>query len=59
MATGIDIIYPRRHSELAQRIEALSSCLVTEFLPAQQALPRHFPQRDRLISGLSLGVLVV
>ena len=59
MATGIDIIYPRRHSELAQRIEALGSCLVTEFLPGQQALPRHFPQRNRLISGLSLGVLVV
>lgn len=59
MATGIDRIYPRRHQSLAERIVASGGCLVTEFLPGSQAHARHFPIRNRLISGLSLGVLVV
>ncbi|PLW84395.1 DNA-protecting protein DprA [Kineobactrum sediminis] len=58
MATGVDEIYPRRHRTLA--LELLErGCLVSEFAPATPALPGHFPARNRIISGLSLGVLVV
>lgn len=58
MATGADIIYPRRHAQLADRIRE-QGVLVTEFPLGTAPLPAYFPQRNRVISGLSLGVLVV
>ncbi|MDX1736222.1 MAG: DNA-processing protein DprA [Halioglobus sp.] len=58
MATGIDAVYPRRHRGLAAEI-AQRGALVTEFPPGTPPRREHFPQRNRLISGLSLGVLVV
>lgn len=58
MATGVDEIYPRRHRDLALQLLE-QGCLVSEFAPATPALPGHFPARNRIISGLSLGVLVV
>jgi DNA processing protein len=59
VATGIDKIYPKQHRYLAEKIIASGGSLVSEFRPATDPLPRHFPQRNRLISGLSVGVLVV
>ena len=59
MATGIDNIYPRQHQSLADDIVATGGVLVTEFPPGVGVRPRHFPQRNRIISGLSAGVLVV
>ncbi len=59
MATGIEQIYPRRHCTLADQILAVGGALVTEFEPGTSPLPARFPQRNRIISGLSLGVLVV
>lgn len=56
--TGLDAVYPREHTTLADEIAA-SGALVSEFPPRTAALPAHFPQRNRIISGLSLGVLVV
>lgn len=58
MATGIDGRYPRRHQGLADEIQR-QGALVTEFPPGSPPRREHFPQRNRLISGLSLGVLVV
>jgi DNA processing protein len=58
MATGIDRIYPARHRSLAAELEQ-SGCLVSEFPPGTPPLRHHFPRRNRIISGLSLGVLVV
>ncbi len=58
MATGPDLIYPKRHRELAERI-AENGALVTEFRPGTPPLPEHFPRRNRIISGLALGTLVV
>ncbi len=58
MATGIEGRYPRRHLDLAVEIEQ-QGALVTEFPPGSAPRREHFPQRNRLISGLSLGVLVV
>ena len=59
MATGIDHVYPRRNASLAEEIIEKGGALVTEFAPGTPPLPAHFPQRNRIISGLSLGVLVV
>jgi DNA processing protein len=59
MATGIDKRYPARHVQLAEQIVQRGGALVTEFPPGTQPRPAHFPQRNRIISGLSLGVLVV
>ena len=58
MATGIDNIYPARHRRLAADIE-LSGCLLTEFPPGMPALRENFPRRNRIVTGLSLGTLVV
>ncbi|MDO8420057.1 MAG: DNA-processing protein DprA [Rubrivivax sp.] len=58
VGTGIDRVYPRRHRELAHRIAA-HGALASEFAPGTPALPEHFPQRNRIIAGLSLGTLVV
>lgn len=59
MGTGIDTIYPREHRRLAENIIDQGGTLVTEFDPGTPPLPTHFPSRNRIISGLSLGVLVV
>jgi len=57
-AHGLDLTYPSQHRELAERI-AEQGAIVSEFPPGVPPLPAHFPQRNRLISGLSVGVLVV
>ncbi|MEP1595272.1 MAG: DNA-processing protein DprA [Halieaceae bacterium] len=58
MATGIEQVYPRRHNKLAVEI-ADTGCLLTEFPPGSAPLRGHFPQRNRLISGLSLATVVI
>jgi DNA processing protein len=58
MATGIDRIYPARHRTLAGELSQ-RGCLVTEFPPGTAPLRYNFPRRNRIISGLSLGVVVV
>jgi DNA processing protein len=58
LGTGIDIIYPRRNSELGARI-AEHGLLLSEFPLGTGPIPHNFPRRNRLISGLSRGCLVV
>jgi DNA processing protein len=58
MATGIDIIYPIRHRELAEQLVS-GGALVTEYPPGCKPERYRFPRRNRILSGLSLGVLVV
>ncbi len=58
MGTGPDIYYPRRNAKLAERI-ATEGCIVSEFALGTPSSSWNFPRRNRLISGLSRGVLVV
>lgn len=58
MGTGIDQIYPPEHSGLAHEI-AQQGALISEFPLGLPPLKHHFPQRNRLIAGLSMGVLVI
>ena len=58
MGTGIDRIYPAEHSELAEQI-AEYGALISEFPLGAPPAKHHFPRRNRIIAGLSLGVLVI
>jgi DNA processing protein len=59
MGTGIDKVYPARHHSLAQAIVEGGGALVSEFPLGTASHASHFPQRNRIISGLSGGTLVV
>lgn len=56
--SGPDRVYPAEHAELAEAIGG-SGCLLTEYPPGSPPLPQHFPERNRLIVGLSQVVVVV
>lgn len=58
LGTGPDIVYPARNAEVAEAIVARGA-LVTELAPGAPPRRQHFPSRNRIIAGLSLGVLVV
>ncbi len=58
LGTGPDIAYPRKHAGLATRIEA-AGALVSELPPGTPGKAEHFPRRNRILSGLALGTLVV
>jgi DNA processing protein len=58
LGTGVDIVYPARNRALAHQL-AQNGALVSEFPLGTRALPGNFPRRNRLISGLTLGCLVV
>ena len=55
---GLDVTYPRRNARLKERIQKHGT-LVTEFPTGTQARAAHFPQRNRIIAGLSVATLVV
>ncbi|HEY6307725.1 MAG TPA: DNA-processing protein DprA [Candidatus Angelobacter sp.] len=57
--TGVDVIYPRENKKIAEGILEMGGALVSEFPLATFAAPQNFPIRNRIISGLALGVLVV
>ena len=58
VGNGLDIIYPQRNRKLAERI-AQQGAILSEFPIGTAALPQHFPRRNRIISAMSFGVLVV
>jgi len=58
LANGLDTIYPREHRALARDIVS-RGILLSEFPPGVKPLPQHFPRRNRIISGLCLGTMVI
>ena len=58
LANGLDVVYPREHTNLAQQIVDRGA-IVSEYPPGVRPDSRSFPRRNRLISGISLGSLVV
>jgi DNA processing protein len=57
--TGVDVIYPKENSRLSEQILALGGALISEFPMGTFAAPQNFPIRNRILSGMSVGVLVV
>ena len=57
--TGVDVIYPKENSRLSEQILALGGALISEFRMETFAAPQNFPIRNRILSGMSVGVLVV
>ena len=58
VGTGLDIVYPARHRQLAHEISQ-QGLLISEFPIGTPSMAQNFPRRNRLISGLSLGCLVI
>ena len=58
LGNGIDVIYPKENRELYEDVAA-AGALISEYPPGTPPAPDHFPVRNRLLAGLSLGVLVV
>ena len=59
MGTGIDSVYPKENNGLVREILACGGCLVSQFPLGTPPIKENFPYRNRIISGLSLGVLIV
>lgn len=58
LGCGLDICYPARHKDLFDRIAGCGT-LVSEYEPGIRPLPHHFPVRNRILAGMSLGVVLV
>ena len=57
--TGVDVIYPKENKRLAEQIVASGGCILSEFPLGTFPAPQNFPVRNRVLSGMSVGVLVV
>ncbi len=58
LGSGVDFIYPSSNINLANRIIKQSGAVISEYPLSSPSVPHHFPRRNRIISGLSRGVLV-
>lgn len=59
LGNGVDLFYPYENHQLQKEILAKGGCLISEFPPGTKPRPDHFPRRNRIISGLCRGILVI
>ncbi|MBP7415474.1 MAG: DNA-processing protein DprA [Pyrinomonadaceae bacterium] len=59
MGTGLDSVYPKENNGLVREIIAAGGCVVTQFPLGTPPIPENFPYRNRIISGLSHGVVII
>lgn len=59
VAHGLDMIYPKENRNLAIKILQTGGAIVSEYPVGEKPLPYHFPQRNRIISGMSQGIVIV
>lgn len=59
LGSGPDQIYPKQHEILAEEIVQQGGAIVSEFSVKMEALPENFPRRNRIVSGLAMGTLIV
>jgi DNA processing protein len=59
LGTAIDKMYPRRHIKLAEDVLQHDGVIISEFAPNTPGRPEYFPRRNRIISGLSVGTLII
>jgi DNA processing protein len=59
LGTGVDVMYPKENTRLGDQILASGGAIISEFPLGTFAAPQNFPIRNRIISGISIGVLVV
>jgi DNA processing protein len=57
--TGVDVIYPKENKRLAEQILMAGGCILSEYQLGTFPAPQNFPVRNRILSGMSVGVLVV
>ena len=58
LGCGVDVVYPRENKALFNQV-VKNGCLISEYPPGTKGMPWHFPARNRIISGISNGILVV
>ncbi|RJP45809.1 DNA-protecting protein DprA [Candidatus Parcubacteria bacterium] len=59
LGNGLDSIYPRTHERLSKKILEAGGSVISEYPPGSESLPHRFLERNRIISGLSRGVLII
>ncbi len=59
LGSGVDVIYPKQNEKLYDCILAQNGLILSEYIPGAKPIARHFPARNRIISGLAKGVVVV
>jgi DNA processing protein len=59
LGTGVDVVYPKQNRNIYKNILESGGLIISEFLPGFLARPKNFPRRNRIIAGISKGVIVV